>query len=111
MRKALHIHMLVQLHGFSHPSDLITSGKLADVFRRIWFFVASICFRSVEGFGSYLNERAAMDVLKVKPLLPVNTKQKNLIGENRAHEAIAAQKKAREVTTYHPATDEDRLVR
>ena len=52
MRKALHIHMLIQLHGFSHPADLVTSGTLAAVFCRIWHFVASICFRSVEALGS-----------------------------------------------------------
>ena len=30
MRKALHVLFLLQLHGFSHPSDLITSGRIGD---------------------------------------------------------------------------------
>ena len=30
MRKALHIHMLIQLHGFSHPQDLFHSNVLEE---------------------------------------------------------------------------------
>ena len=32
MRKALHIHMLIQLLGFSHPQDLFGSNVLPDTF-------------------------------------------------------------------------------
>ena len=111
MRKALHVHMLIQLHGFSHPEDLITSGKLADVFRRIWYFVASICFRSVEAFADYLNEPEAMEVLKQQPLIPITKKQSDLLGKNRTAQAIAAQKKARDVVHAPVDNAEQRRVR
>ena len=76
MRKALHIHMLVQLLGFAHPEDLITSGSLASVFRRVWHYVASICFKSVEGFAAYLGDDAATQALKNQPLVPLTPKQR-----------------------------------
>ncbi len=44
MRKALHVHMLVYLLGFSHPQDLFgSSDLLTQTFRRLWYFVASFC--------------------------------------------------------------------
>ena len=52
--------MLVQLLGFSHPRDLFEAGNFVDVFRRVWSFVASICFRSQEGFAAYLGTQAGM---------------------------------------------------
>ena len=32
MRKALHVHMLVQLLGFSHPEDLFRGDSVINVF-------------------------------------------------------------------------------
>ena len=69
MRKALHIHALVQLWGFSHPTDIFRDDVLADVFRRVWYFVASISFRSTEGFAHYLSVPSAMEALQEEPLL------------------------------------------
>ena len=40
MRKALHVHMLVQLLGFGHPQDLFGTDVLPDTFRRLWYVVA-----------------------------------------------------------------------
>ena len=60
MRKALHIHMLIQILGFSHPEDLFRDDFLPDVFRRLWYYVASISFRSTEAFADYLRAPAAM---------------------------------------------------
>ena len=40
----MHVHMLVQLVGFGHPQDLFGTDVLPDTFRRLWYFVASICF-------------------------------------------------------------------
>ena len=37
MRKALHIHMLIQLVGFSHPEDIFRGEWLPDVFKRLWY--------------------------------------------------------------------------
>ena len=65
----LHMHVLIQLHGFAHPEDLFGRRTLTDTVRRVWHFVASICFRSTEAFAAYLGEDAAMDALQVQPLL------------------------------------------
>ena len=36
MRKALHVHMLIQLLGFAHPEDIFREGCLHDVLKRLW---------------------------------------------------------------------------
>ena len=95
MRKALHMHMLVQLHGFGHPMDLFTTGRLIDTFRRVWSFVASVCFRSTEAFADYTGEKAAMEALQRQPLIPVTPKQRGMLGETRARAAMEAQLRAR----------------
>ena len=95
MRKALHIHMLIQLVGFSHPHDLFGNSVLPDIFRRLWYFVASISFRSTEAFAAYLHEDAAMAALAQQPLLPLTKKQRGMIGEERAQESQRAQLRAR----------------
>ena len=46
MRKALHEHMLIQLLGFAHPQDIFGNEVLPNIFVRLWYFVASISFRS-----------------------------------------------------------------
>ena len=78
MRKALHIHMLVQLLGFTHPADIFGADILPDVFHRLWYFVASKCFRSTEAFARYLNVDAAMAALQREPPLPLNKKQRGM---------------------------------
>ena len=60
-RKTLHTHMLVHLLGFAHPQDLMHDDVLPDIFRRVWYFVASISFRSTEAFANYLHHPSAMD--------------------------------------------------
>ena len=54
--------MLVQLLGFAHPEDLFRGDLLPDIFRRLWYLVASISFRSTEAFVNYLTAPAAMDI-------------------------------------------------
>ena len=71
MRKALHIHMLVQLLGFAHPDDILGAGSLPDIFKRLWYFVASVSFRSTEGFANYLGEEQGTKALAGQPLLPL----------------------------------------
>ena len=95
MRKALHLHMLVQLLGFSHPEDIFRDDVLPDIFRRVWYFVASISFRSSEGFADYLATPSAMDALRQEPLLPLTQKQRGMIGEERAVQTMRAQLEAR----------------
>ena len=98
MRKALHIHMLVQLHGFAHPETLFGTEVLPDIFRRLWYFVASICFRSTEAFAKYLDVDEAMSALQKEPLLPLTKKQRGMIGAVRAEESEKAQLSARGLT-------------
>ena len=95
MRKALHCHMLVQLVGFSHPEDLFRKDVLPNVFRRLWYFVASISFRSTEGFADYLHAPAAFEALQRESLLPLSKKQRGMIGETRAGECLRTQTLAR----------------
>ena len=83
MRKALHIHMLIQLHGFSHPRDLFADGQFVERCRRMWYFVASICFQSTEAYAEYTKEGSAFQVLRQEPLLSVTQKQRSMIGEVR----------------------------
>lgn len=97
MRKALHIHMLVQLRGFSHPRGLFADGAFVERFRTMWFFVASICFRSTEAFAHYTGGSEAFSALRQEPLLPITPKQRGMIGKERSDESIAAQLRAREL--------------
>ena len=105
MRKALHIHMLVQLLGFAHPLDLFGHGRMQDVVRRCWYFAASICFRSTEAFSHYLNEPHAARVLRSEPLLPVTKKQRLLVGEERAAESLRQQLQARGLSAPPDTTE------
>jgi len=95
MRKALHIHMLVQLVGFMHPDDLLRKGGLVDTFKRVWRLVASVCFRSTEAFAHYLHCDGAMEALREAPLLPLTQKQRGMIGEQRVRESSLAQLQGR----------------
>ena len=81
MRKALHLHMLIQLLGFSHPRDLFADGNFVERFRNMWYFVASICFRSTEAFAAYTAEPAASDALRHEALLPITPKQRGMLGK------------------------------
>ena len=103
MRKALHIHMLVQLLGFSHPEDLFSEDVLPKVFRDLWYFVASISFRSTEGFAHYLHTDSGMDTLRKEPLLPLTKKQRGMIGVVRTDETVRAQLSARGLVEAPPA--------
>ena len=106
MRKALHIHMLVQLLGFSHPTDVFGSDLLPNVFRGLWYFIASICFRSTEGFADYLQVDEAMEAVQKEPLLPLTKKQRGMIGEVRSMACERAQLHARglaEMPSERPA--------
>ena len=48
MRFTEHMHMLIQVFGFSGPRDFFRGQNFADMYRRVWAFVASITFRSLE---------------------------------------------------------------
>ena len=95
LRKALHLHMLVQLLGFAHPMDFFRSGRLIEVFRRCGACMSSVCFRSTEAFAAYTQEPGAIEALRAQPLLPVAQQQRGMIGEARMAAALEAQLHAR----------------
>ena len=103
MRKTLHIHMLIQLLGFSHPKDLFQSNIIPDTFRRLWLFMASVSFRSTEGYA--VNTEETMSEVAKQQLLPLTKKQCGMIGEDRVRAAHKAQLLARDVSAT-PITKE-----
>ena len=86
---------MIQLFGFSHPRDLFRDGAFVERFRRMWYYVASIVFRSTEGYAAYTHEHAAFEALQQEPLLPITPKQRGMIGKERADQSIHAQLAAR----------------
>ena len=102
MRKALHMHMLVQLVGYAHPDDMFRKADIAGTFKKYWLFAASICFRSTEAFAAHQNDDAAMEALRQLPLLPHSAKQRGQLGEERVRESVRAQKRGRGLSEEMP---------
>ena len=95
MRFTEHIHMLMQVLGFSHPRDFFRGRRFVDMFRRVWAFVASISFRSLEGLARSLGSDSAMTYLQKAPLMTLSKSQLNQVGLERAAETAQAQLTAR----------------
>ena len=95
MRFTEHVHMLVQLMGFSGPRDFFRGQNFADSFRRVWAFVASITFRSLEGVARYLGTGAACAELQRLPLMRLAKSQQMSLGPARVEETEQAQLQAR----------------
>ena len=95
MRFTEHVHMLVQLMGFSGPRDFFRGQNFADTFRRVWAFMASITFRSLEGVARYLGTGAANVELQRLPLMRLVKSQQASIGPARVAETEQAQLLAR----------------
>ena len=93
--------MLIQILGFSHPEDLFRDDFLPDVFRRLWHYVASVCFRSTEAFADYLRSPVAMRALANEPLLSMSKKQQGMIGADRYRQSMSAQLDARGLGVSH----------
>jgi len=62
----------------------VEPSTLKAIARKLFVFLSSICFRSVEGFAEYLGEPAGRTALQEQPLIPVTAKQRGMIGEARA---------------------------
>ena len=105
MRQTEHIHMLVQLLGFSHPRELFEGKNFVEMFRRVWGYCASICFRSQEGFAAHCGTPEAMEALKRAPLIPVTQKQAEMIGSLRTKQCVEAQLRARGLEHALPAEE------
>ena len=104
MRFTEHVHMLVQVMGFSGPRDFFRGQNFADSFRRVWAFVASITFRSLEGVARYLGTGAACAELQRLPLMRLAKSQQASLGPARVEETEQAQLQARglvEVGKFH----------
>ena len=104
MRFTEHVHMLVRLMGFSGPRDFFRGQNFADSFRRVWAFVASITFRSLEGVARYLGTGAACAELQRLPLMRLAKSQQMSLGPARVEETEQAQLQARglvEVGKFH----------
>ena len=69
MRLTEHMHALMQVLGFRHPRDFFRGDRFVNMFRRIWAYVASITFRSLEGFARYLGTGVASGTLRELPLM------------------------------------------
>ena len=72
------------------------------MFRRVWYFVASINFRSTEAFADYLNEPSALEKLAGLVLLPFTPKQRRMIGEERFRDSVNAQIESRGLQRPNP---------
>ena len=49
MRYTEHIHMLMQVMGFTHPREFFKDGAFKERFREVWSYCASLDFTSQEG--------------------------------------------------------------
>ena len=76
--------------GFSHPEDLFRDDLLPNTFRRLWYFVASICFRSTEAYAHDIGEPSAMGALQKEPLLSITPNQRGMFGKERTEECMRA---------------------
>ena len=97
MRWTEHLHMLVQLFGFSHPQDFFRGSSFKDTFRSVWSFVASIVFESQEAFAAYLGT-AATEALQKEPLMEIKSAQKKVMSIERTAASIQAQRLGRGLT-------------
>ena len=95
MRWTEHMHMLVQLLGFSHPRDFFQGGCFKDTFRHVWAFIASVVFESQEGFAAYLGTDSATASLQQCPVMEVHDKQQKMMGPERSRACVEAQLQGR----------------
>ena len=97
MRLTEHLHMLVQILGFTSPQHLFAAGAFLDTFRRTWAYFASVCFTSEEAFAVYLRCPEALAALREAPLMQVTPEQRASMGYGRAEACLRAQAAARGV--------------
>ena len=112
MRFTEHMHMLIQVLGFSHPRDFFQGRRFVDIFRRVWAYVASITFRSLEGFAQHLGTGSAMERLRQLPLMTAVASQQEQLGPARVTETKLAQLAARrlESAPARPAALETEVI-
>jgi hypothetical protein len=71
MRWTEHIHMLLQLLGLSSPLDFLRDGEFVHTLCEKSAFIASIVFKSQEGFAAYLGTPSAMATSQQRPFVEV----------------------------------------
>ncbi len=97
LRKALRLHMLVNLLGirdFARFKRLLQEDFHATV-RKLWLWIASVQHVSPEAYAHQLAGNDGRAVLSSMPLMQITKRQRDLLGNGRAEESIAAQKHAR----------------
>ena len=104
MRLTEHMHMLIQILGFTNPRQFFKDGAFVDQFRRIWSYVASVCFMSQEAAALQIDPVQGLDVLKDEPLMPVRPGQLKKIGHEVTRQYESAQGTARGIDGT-PRTD------
>ena len=95
MRKTEHLHMLLQILGFSHPVQYFSSGDFVDLFRRLWAYSASVCFHSPEAFAAHCGTGSGMDALRRAPLMPLGVVQRKMLSPEDVHVVRTSQLAAR----------------
>ena len=79
------------------------------MFRRIWAYVASITFRSLEGFARYLGTGAASGTLRELPLMQLENSEQLLLGAQKVDESVQAQLTARDLVTQSAAHSSEKV--
>ena len=95
MRYTEHIHMLMQVMGFTHPREFFKDGAFKERFREVWSYCASLYFTSQEGWADHCTVPEGMAALREAPLMPVKPKQREKLGEARSEACLTAQALAR----------------
>ena len=97
MRKSLHLHGLTNLIGFRTPERLRQKFEngFDETVKKLWLWVASIHFESIEAFADACDVESATAELQKAPLIPITRKQKLLVGKDRARTSMLAQLHAR----------------
>eukprot|EP00973_Karenia_brevis_P078086 10845900-Karenia_brevis.AAC.1 len=109
MRFTEHMHMLMQVLGFRHPEDFFQGRRFVDTFRRVWAFVASITFRSLEGVARYLGSGSATRALQQLPLMSLTERQRKAVGAQRVKETEDAQLLGRGLTHIPMSPDYQKM--
>ena len=95
MRKTEHLHSIWQVMGYDNPRAFFDVTKLAERFRELFVYAASISFESVEAFAAQRATGSGMEALRSAAIMPVRKGQQAKLGSERAAECLQAQYESR----------------
>ena len=78
LRKALHLHALLQAVGYDDPAQLFDTDDFERMFARVWRFNASSYFCAPEAFALFCGTRAAETAMSETPAVAFTAKQANI---------------------------------